>query len=595
MSYSKNFVQVVDPVINFDNANKKIFAVFKGGNEITYQSFDAVSVSQNSIKFNNINPPLSDTVVDRDHVLLEITYQIDFTGNAPAGIALLQSGYDSLRSYPNARMTESIKTHINSTTLTMDTRKVIDPILRYHNDCNSREYFYSLTPSQVDQSQSYDDLIGTIRNPLSYYGDSPDCSVEGRGSFSYNSYTNNISTGILNDTTAQINVTVTEPLFLSPFGFKNNIYKSMGLVGIETLTMTLNLLSEKYLIWCHSNAGGVTITDDNINVQILGARLYFKYITPPLSFNIPRIIPYNFQTLDFLPSSPNIAPIPPGGLLNKYRINPINLGVIPRRMYIYVSRRDDEKTSSSTDTFFSIEDISVFLGNSAANLGNASKKQLYDISRKNGCNMSYNQWSGGPTSFFNGSSLKDISTVGSVLALDFGEDIPLPGDLAPSVIDRLTFYFTISAKNIHPTESITPDVNIVAVYEGIFTVGNSKSFEQIGYLNRNDVIISNSAPRIRYNRIKRMNGYGNFFEDVSHFFKETVPRTARKFANFAKKDLLPIAKQIAPLVLPLLGLGEGGTCVGGKKRGRPKKNNGGILVGGASMPRSQLRNRILDF
>ena len=68
-------------------------------------------------------------------------------------------------------------------------------------------------------------------------------------------------------------------------------------------------------------------------------------------------------------------------------------------------------------------------------MSSASKQDLYKMSVKNGCNMSWQQWAGDAVqTLSNGAS---FGTVGSVLAIDFGDDIGLDSTLAPGILGTL--------------------------------------------------------------------------------------------------------------------------------------------------------------
>lgn len=170
-------------------------------------------------------PPSPRIIVDRNiHLRMPVT--IDFVPDVVVpGQNCLQSGFDAFRFMPLSQILNVLTVMVNNNSVSINMSDVIEPLLRYHNDCYDKEYEYSMTASQMDQSQEYFELANTVRNPLGYYGDSNDCTIPGRGSFPYDVLTNT-------ETDAQIQSTLCEPLFLSPMVFKG---LKQGFLGVQNM------------------------------------------------------------------------------------------------------------------------------------------------------------------------------------------------------------------------------------------------------------------------------------------------------------------------------------------------------------------------
>jgi len=248
-------------------------------------------------------------------------------------------------------------------------------------------------------------------------------------------------------------------------------------------------------------------------------------------------------------------------------------------------------------------------------LSTATARNLYKLSLKNGCNLSWTQWSGGPTNIMAGGTNTLVGTVGSILALEFGTDIALPETVAAGVQGTFQFKCNVTVKNVNQTDTITsPTLKIVTIDEGLVTIEGNKCIKQIAPLSIDDVLRSKQSPTVDYNDL--MDAYGgNFMTGLKDFGKkiwEGVKKVGKHVLPVAK-ELLPLAKKLAPIllkefpkILPLLGLGEGGgyahgsSVVGGRRRrvGRPKKRGrkkkkGGILIGGELISRAELRRRMM--
>lgn len=218
MSYAVeklNTVRVLDPLVNV--SGERLYAVLSGGSRISWKPFTTNSFDNTSFQF-ACPPPSPNIFVDRK-VYLKVDATITFTGTenvaTPDG-GIIQAGVDALRAYPLSSNMSTLTVTINNTAVSVNMSDTIRPLLHFHNHVDQRNQELSLSPSMMDQSQNYVDLMGGIRNPLSVYADSASGADEPRGAFLYNSF-NPGPTGVTGPTSASLNVTLCEPLFLSPW------------------------------------------------------------------------------------------------------------------------------------------------------------------------------------------------------------------------------------------------------------------------------------------------------------------------------------------------------------------------------------------
>lgn len=562
-------VRVVDPVLTFNEERE--FSVLTGGSQISWKPFVTTSYSNSSFQF-TAPPPSPGICVDRKF-LIKVPVTINFTGTSPAGQNLLQSGYDAFRAFPISSITNTLAVTINNSTVSINMADVIQPLLRYHTPEHLREFDYSITPTMMDQFQNYFDGYQTSRNPLNKYGDNS--HEMARGGFPYTSFVNT-------PTSATVQALITEPIFLSPmmFGKDNN----QGFIGVQTLDFNFTFISNLSRIWSHAVQSGSTFT--SVNVTLGQPTLLFKYVTPKELQFIPKSVVYPYFIIDRYPTDSNSAFTP--GQSQTLSTNNIQLQSIPRRMYIFARQRNSDLTYNSTDTYFSITGISVNWNNYAGLLSSASQEQLYALSVKNGCNMSWTQWSGGPSYSMVGNNNNQYGTVGSVLALEFGTDIGMGDVDAPGLLMTNQLQMNVTVKNVNvgsnAPATITPTLYVVIVSEGTFTIENNRSVSQIGVISKQDVLDSKTSPLVDYHAIKNIYG-GDFFSG----FKEIAGKTLSGIQQALPyiKTGIDVAERVAPYAVPLLGLGsddEGGALVGGKR----KKKKGGAVIS-----RNQLRNRLL--
>jgi len=563
-------VRVLDPITDINQ--RTMYTILQGGNEVSYKTVTSTSYSNSSAQF-TAPPPSPGVIVDRK-IWLKMPVKIEFNGESGGiGQGLLQSGFDAFRAYPLAQMTNVLNVMINNTSVSINLNDSIGALLRYHNTTMTKEYEYSMTPTHMDESQNYDDLVNTIRNPLGYYGDSNGGDVEGRGSFPYRVFTNTA-------TNAVVEADLCEPLFLSPLLFGHGDRK--GFVGVQNFTFTFTWDSNLERIWSHAPSSGSIYT---INVTLGQPQLLFKYITPKQLTMIPRSIEYDYNIVNRYPTNSGSFNIEEVRTIQSQNIQ---LQSIPKRVYIYARVSNSSRGYQDCDTYLAIQNINVNWNNRSGLLSSATQQDLYNISKNNGVDMSWNQWSGGPSYFYSGSDIIPIGTIGSVLCLQFGRDIGLSDLEAPGLDGTYQFQFNVTLKNVNQAQPIS-DVTLYAVVisQGVFTVLDNRAISQIGVITRQDILDSKDSPFVDYNDIMYMNGYGNFFGDLKKFGQDVfrgIEKYAPKALKFVKEDLLPLAKELAPYIMPLLGMG--------KMKKMDLNMDAGVLVGGELMDRQQLRNRI---
>lgn len=551
-----NTYKVIDPILDVSD---KDYFFFQGGQTVDFTVEQATSSSNNLTQF-NVFPPDIHTFVDR-RIYIRMPVNLQFQGTAPQGQNLLQSQYDAFRSFPLNSVMQNLQLLINDVSTNLEISEYLDPLMRYHNKELLREHEYSLTPCQNDLSQTYEELEGSNRNPLASKLDVPDGAISPRGNFTYYNLINE------NDN-ASLDAVLTEPLFISPLVWGNCSTK--GLYNVRQMKITCTWSNNLQRIWSHSNAGGSII--NNITVTFGNPELLFRYVQPFIDMKIPKEIDYNY--FNIVPHVTNVGVVNSGVSVDRTTRN-LQLTSIPKRMYIYVRRTDSEKTFLTTESYAEIQNIRVQFGNKAGILSNASQEQLYLISRKNGCQLSFTDWKGEGSYLLSGSENKKITGVGSIVCLQFGHDIPLEQDEAAGINYNNNFRVQVRFKNIHPTDNINFDIYLLAIEEGVFSMSASYAQYYIGVITRQDVLNSPYSNRVNYEQIRNV-GYGDFFGDVGRFFKNKAIPAIQKGVKVVKQDLLPIAKEIAPIVMKLLG-GE---------------MSGGLAVGGQMIDRSQLKQRM---
>jgi len=262
-------------------------------------------------------------------------------------------------------------------------------------------------------------------------------------------------------------------------------------------------------------------------------------------------------------------------------------------------------------TYFSIENISITYANKQGILSGASKEQLYQLAVKNGCDMSWAQWSGmtmGP------GILTPVGTIGSIVCVEMGTDIGLPENIAPGCQYQQNLQVTMNISNIAPI-AIIPEIVVIVVQEGSFTIpGFASSITQTGVLDSKDVLDAKQQPGVSYKDVEDVQG-GNFLTGLSDFFKKNklISRLIGPGLGIASQFLGPvggpIAKVASAIGTPLAAsLGYGAALPRGArsrallptiprkmledKTAQSRRGRGGVRAGGAVMTREELANRL---
>lgn len=607
-------------------SNQKYYAVLKGGSQFTQKQYSTTAISASSMQF-SCPPPSGGIFVDRN-VRLYVPVRLTFTGTPTvAGATLLRSGFDAPRAFGLSSAIESLTSTINNQSVSINLADVIQPLMWFNTNDELKNSDYSTTPCYQDQSQSYDTLIGSNRNPLGDYSVTSDNTVAPRGTFPFVIVANPAGDGI-NPVTAVVDVAFNESLYLSPFWWGKGV-SNEAFFNVTTMDFNVTFLSQAAnRFWSHSSAlaGGAAFATASYTFGGLAGGptsfpttgnspfIFFNYITPQetqaLSPNMAISYPY-FDVQRYVTTQASVNP----GVTATMISNNIQLNSIPRRIYIFVRRQNNDLYSDArnTDTFFSIENVSIQFMNKNGLLASANKQQLYEMAVKNQCTMSWQQWNGRapPIGNFTGAQ---IGTVGSILCIEFGTDIGLDSLDAGGKLAQAQIQIQVSATNVH-TSAIVPELYLITVLEGVFSIeGLGRSSTRVGVITSQDILDCQSKPDVSYNDVLSVNG-GDFFSTIKEGLANlgrniwqgvTSGKALSTLGNIASQLPIPIVSDVARVATPILksiGLGEDhdvGSGVmyqsryaaGGAKAGA-RRRRAGAIAGGEVMSRAELAEKIL--
>lgn len=535
--------RVIDPRTDANAPGNRMYNVFEGAADIGYQNLSQDGgVSNTQLTF-TLNPPSPRVFVDR-RVMLSLTFQLNFSGtSAGVGQTLLQAAglptavgvsggtafYDAPRAYPLAKAIQTIQFSLGNDRLGQNLGVYWYGLNRYSVDRETQDLWHSMTPTSLDQSLTYEQLAGFHRDPLRGYGDFGSNEVCGRGGFIGAEIMSNSALGTSSDT-AVVQLYVTEMVDLSPFLFEKG-RNDVGFIGVQNQSMTIMLGGKgtsalsglAASLWSHSNNVGAG-TLSGISVNVLNAQVRVSYLTPDPIMEIPRSLNYSYFEITYYPTTFS-TPVTSGSQVVITQNN-IQLQSIPSRILFWVAPQDASYTVNSTDTAYSINNLNLSFDNRDSLLSNASQEQLYQICVKNKTNSSWRQFT---------------NDVGSFIALDFGEDIPLRATQAPGLRGTFNLRLTVTAQNNAPTSSI-PTLSLVVIAEGVLSIIDQNVIRNIGVLSPQDVLNSKQMPGKAYQSSGSVYGGASFWEKLLSGIKSVG------------RPLLNVARAIAPAIAPQYAL-----------------------------------------
>ncbi len=551
---------------------ERVYPVLKGASDVLYKPYTTNSVSSSAIQFSC--PPSSNKVyVDRRvWIMLPCRLYIQLAGGVSnAALKLIAPERFALRSFPIHKALETVNMTMNSQNMSINIADMVSALEHFNHSIHNSAVDYSKCPTYpCSQSQNFSDLYQSIRSPMGQYDQDPDGLASVGFPWTLVSQTNDGAGNFA----AVIDFVSCEPLMLSPLFWGGFDHDDSAFLGLKTLdfnfTFSGQCANRMFAIdavsagVCANEAAALAATvtsrvafsDFTSNGSTIDFSytenqpyLLFQYLTPQgtdknASLEIEHSYPY--YTTDRFISNFNSA-VAVGADPAQYVAQSIQLQTIPSKIYIYLRNQNSvlQKNPFLTDTFMAIQQVSIQWGNRSGLLSSCNRRQLYDLSVKNGCMLSWVQWSGeyvnngsaaalaanlntAVTGY--GSAAEQYGTTGSILALD-PLDLGMNEIDAPGKIETTTLQVTVTAKNVSGA-AVTPSLYVVVVSQGVFTLHRGIATCQIGVLTSDDILRAHNqsqAAHITYAEVRRING-GNYLCDLKNNLHGVLSR-ARKGAK----------------------------------------------------------------
>jgi hypothetical protein len=600
--------RVIDTRTDVNSYARRTYQIFDGPQDTGYVKFTPNGApGGNQVNF-TLNPPSTRVFVNR-RIILEARFKVTITGRKngsipgisggpatwgpvrdaylinmaesgargddPATVLGSTDGTCGPRAYPLANATQSLQVNINNDQLSQNLGQYWRATTRYANSLAQSEIDQGTTATMLDMAQAYSQTNGSNLSPFAKRGANP-LQTARTGIYDI-VVTANPETDPAADVVAELEFTVREPLYLSPFLFQRGA-QDTGLIGVQTLGLQLQLggrgpngLADAIFsldAYEYSPTTTVTATCESV-------ACYVNFLTPdalqviPDVNNYPYYEPVLYTTRDPRPVDANPATI------REVVMNNIQLNSIPQRMLIFIDEPDSEAKVTKSDTFCSIENVNISFDNRDSLLAAAQPIDLYNIAAKNNTNLTWAEWS---------------RDVGSVLCLNFGEDIPLRANQAVGLRGSYNLRMTVRYRNVktgkanatgqYPSVPLTQGVNLsVIVFSvGVMTIAQQNVVRTTGILTNEDVLRSKEQPATPYINSGDLYG-GGFFDDFAKGFMSVI----RPVANIASKVIPFVAPEFAPIATGVNSFlnPQGSGLTGGGL-------TGGRMIGGKKVTRAQL-------
>jgi hypothetical protein len=517
MSADFEKILVKDPRLDVSDSIK--YAVVKGGQNVTASPFLNISESDSQVVW-NIQVPSEQTIVDR-RVLWSstLTITVDVSSNIIYGVTW------ALASFPLHQLISVMSATINNNTVSLNVNDVLPAIIRLIC-CDDLNYYNSSSPTFADTVVVYptSTALLDINNPNSSLWGKADVKNPHRGCFAPKTYT---STSYVFE--------LAEPLLISPFIFGNLKANGQGFYGIQNMNFVLNKTRSEARVARGNCACSAAVTSDS--------KLLFMFLTPHPSDLMParNIVPFyelpRYITAFSNLSASTVSDGPGAAATAQIVLNTLQLNQVPDKLIIYC-RRAVSNVSTQSDTAIVIRGVSINFNNNSGILASASAFQLWQMSRDNGLQSTWTDYSGfGNTSTAAAGATTTIGTVGSYLVLEFGKDIQLTEDFyACGSLGNFNLQVTLNVANNTATNFTSAgnagQVVLITMNSGVFVNERGTSSTYTGILTKQDVLEASQQEHYTHNDVGRMVG-GGFFDMI----KSGVSSLAKKGLQMGKEHL----------------------------------------------------------
>jgi hypothetical protein len=575
------------------------YAVYQGGQNVTFSQVKATSASTSQHVFNVIVPS-QNVVVDRKiHWECSIKFSFQLTQNAgDAGNADLRAVWAKtvgMCAFPLNQLTTTMTATINNNSVSVQSREIMPFLLKLFTR-EELSHYQNTTLALPDNFQKFQTQVNGSSNVLAGVENQTLDDMNGRGSYKLDYFNTVGDENLTNSTRWQVDnavadaprifygqITVSEPLFCSPFIFTKFAKNQAGIYGINNMNIVMNMGDPTPTLlkfpYYQLNAGSSKVS--NIQVKYENSSLRLQYLTPKPSMMLSarNIVPYyTLNRFNYACGAvgPATASTQSNNLVSpsswEVSSNTINIQSIPDKFIIGVRATQQfyskAKGCQFGQFFMPIDKITVNFNNSSGLLASACPQQLWTMSVDNGNRQNYVEWSG--IGNFTSSGLaantgcEQVALNGGFLVLAPARDIQLTEEyLSNGSIGNYQIQVIVNFLNYSLESFASGDLElvIIPVQSGLFVLEKGSSSVYTALLDKETVLNAIQKPAVYSETTNRQIG-GNFFDDIKSGMSEV--------ASFVR-PIADIVKPVSDIVSAIGSGASGGGESGGRKMMRHRK------------------------
>ncbi len=545
------------------------YNILKGAEDILMYKFPSTSYSSSQISFNITSPNLQ-AALDRKVILsMQCQFNIStanrttpmftpgtwtpgssITGSGPYTVSESNKplgGYAALRSdCPLQKRCSNISVQINTQSINYSAMDILECLSRYTSDYSySNRSLSSLGFRDNYQSYSIGNADSVNNNPLGGYGQSSS-NFSGRGV----AFTSLVITNTDNNN-SQLIIGWDEPIFVPPF--IQSLNDVGGLMGLEkfslsfTPTQLQNMLSlDLYAI---AGAGNPSVNNVNVTASINATGVapptlttYWLYSSASaeqyfLKNRYPITLFNQYITTSAMVAAAAVPLVP-----ISTQTQAVTLPSIPSNLWVYVQETKAQKAYPwATDTFAPIQKIIVTLGVRSGLLAESFPQSLYQMSVRNGLQMSFYEF---------------LGNCGSPVCINLAKDLPLLKGLSVGSQERINLSVQVIYYNLKEYETQF-DVVLLTGDEGILELQSGAARIMSSLVTSKDVVESaietGDVDTMKVDNDESVGGGGNIGRNVKHYTSniQHIGRKAHELYNRYKEPIHEAAKYVAPTIAAL--------------------------------------------
>ena len=533
MSSAVETFQLLDPRLAV--ADNVRYGVEVGPQSQNQQTFRSQTVSTSQVTANCLIPSLQ-TVIDRN-VRIRTQFTLAITGTTNVAGALINYPTNCVLSpFPFSQCVQTLTCQINNTSVNSNYETNLALMLRQMDQADLAKYsdfapcsldYYGVNPPVVISAAPatlIPDRTLSAFNAAELTGLGYD--VKSRGSFKIDSVAGDSVAGT-GARTVYIQVTTTEPLFISPFLFGDGLCeKASGLSGVSSINLNFNLgqaLSGRAITYRPYLTGDALTAVALHSVDSFEVLMTFLSPKPSQLIPLTNCLPY-YEMPSYKTISPQTAAVGASFTINSSIVSPNS---IPDSVYMFVRYTGETALirASQNEVYFPIKSVAVTWNTQSGLLASATQQTLYEMSKRRGLKMDWPQFSGSaqavgavPVNANVANNNASIQTTGGIVCLAFNQDIPIQEQYYSSgSLGLWSFSAQVTCINNTAAQLVgTAPLELVVVFfqSGIFQSTSGSSSQYIGVLSKDECLRVSQEPYVTHNQHYRIVGGDHFLDSM---------------------------------------------------------------------------------